>query len=233
MIDIKLIREQKDLVAQAIHNKKANVDLDLLIELDTKRVRAQQELDELRAERNRISAEMPKGGKPDSAILEKAKAIKESIQTLEESYNQIESDFITLYKKVPNIPTDDTPVGLSEEENVIVKQWGTIRSFDFPIKNHAEIAEARGWLDKERAGKVAGTRFGYLKGDLVRLQMALVTWVMDTLSDGNVIAQIVAEHKLNISTKPFTAVLPPYMIRTELYDAMDRLEPREDRYKIE
>lgn len=233
MIDIKLIRDQKELVAKAIHDKCANVDLDLLIELDGKRVSSQQKLDELRAERNRVSSEMPKGGKPDPAILERAKALKEEIQTLEAEYNTIESEFLALYKKVPNIPTADTPVGLTEDENVVVKQWGTIRSFDFPIKNHAEIAEVRGWLDKERAGKVAGTRFGYLKGDLVRLQMALVTWVMDTLSDETVIAKIIAEHKLNISSKPFTAVLPPYMIRTELYDAMDRLEPREDRYKIE
>ncbi len=102
-------------------------------------------------------------GKPEPHILEEAKSIKEKIQSLEPEFEKIEGDFFSLYKKIPNIPTADTPIGLTEEENVVVKQWGTIREFDFPICNHAEIAEIRGWIDKERAANVAGSRFAYLK----------------------------------------------------------------------
>jgi seryl-tRNA synthetase len=80
---------------------------------------------------------------------------------------------------------------------------------------------------------VAGSRFVYLKGDLVKLQFALIQWVMDTLGDSTVLSNIIAEHELKVSNKPFTPVLPPYMIKTAPYDAMDRLEPSEDRYKIE
>ncbi len=116
---------------------------------------------------------------------------------------------------------------------MIVKQWGTIREFDFPIRNHAEIAAVRGWIDKERAANVAGSRFAYLMGDIVRLQFALIQWVMDTVGDSSVLDKIITEHGLKVSNKPFMPVLPPYMIKTAPYDAMDRLEPREDRYKIE
>lgn len=172
-------------------------------------------------------------GKPEPALLEEAKSLKEKIQTLEKDHEAIEAEFYALYKKIPNIPTADTPIGLTEDDNVIVKQWGKIREFDFPIKNHAEIAEIRGWIDKERAANVAGSRFAYLKGDLVKLQFALIQWVMDSLSDSTVLANIIAEHGLSVSDKPFVPVLPPYMIKTAPYDAMDRLEPSEDRYKIE
>lgn len=102
-------------------------------------------------------------GKPEPAILTQAKEIKEKIQILEPQFEDIEGEFYTVYKKIPNIPTTDTPIGLTEEENVMVKQWGKIREFDFPIRNHAEIAEIRGWIDKERAANVAGARFAYLK----------------------------------------------------------------------
>jgi len=192
----------------------------------------QKELDTLRARRNELSSQMGKG-KPEPTLLEEAKSLKEKIQTLEPEYEKVETEFLALYKRIPNIPTADTPIGLTEEENVVVKQWGKIREFDFPIKNHAEIGVARDWIDKERAANVAGSRFAYLKGDFVRLHMALINWAMDILSDEETLGKIAKEWGLNVSTKPFVPVLPPYMIKTAPYDAMDRLEPREERYKIE
>lgn len=233
MIDIKILRTNPELVRKALENKVTKwVDLDEVIRLDRERVRLQQELDTLRARRNELSTSMGKG-KPEPTLLEEAKTIKEQIQTDEKVFAEVEEAFYALYKKIPNIPSEDTPIGHTEDENVIVKAWGHIREFDFPIRNHAEIAEIRGWIDKERAANVAGARFAYLKGDLVKLQFALIQWVMDSLSDSTVLDTIIAEHGLNVSNKPFTPVLPPYMIKTAPYDAMDRLEPREDRYKIE
>ena len=208
------------------------MDLDEVIRLDSERVKLQQELDTLRARKNEISASMGKG-KPEPAVLEEAKSVKEKIQAIEPEYDRVESEFLALYKKIPNIPTADTPIGLTEEENVVVKQWGKIREFTFTPKNHAEIAAIRGWIDKDRAANVAGARFAYLMGDLVRLQFALIQFVMDSLGDSSVLDQVIAENNLKVSNKPFTPVLPPYMIKTAPYDAMDRLEPREERYKIE
>lgn len=232
MIDIKILRANPEIVAKTLHDKCAKVDLDLVIKLDAERTELKRAVDDLRAERNRISDSM-KGGKPDPELIAKSKSIKEELAKDEERLETVEAEFMSLYKQIPNIPTADTPVGLTEDENVVARVWGEPTKFAFEPKNHAQIAEVRGWIDKERASNVAGSRFAYLKGELVRLQFALINWVMDSLGDEAVIASIVKEHGLKISTKPFTPVLPPYMIKTAPYDAMDRLEPREDRYKIE
>ena len=239
MIDIKILRTNPELVKKTLHDKVTKwVDLDRVIELDAARIALGQELDHLRMRRNDISREMKNLNNPRERLLqsrsiEEAKELKEKIQTGEKEFEEIETEFYVLYKKIPNIPTADTPVGLTEDDNVIVKQWGQIREFDFPIRNHAEIAAVRGWIDKERAANVAGSRFAYLMWDIVRLQFALIQWVMDTVGDSSVLDKIIAEHGLSVSNKPFVPVLPPYMIKTAPYDAMDRLEPREDRYKIE
>ncbi|MDP2103438.1 MAG: serine--tRNA ligase [Candidatus Gracilibacteria bacterium] len=232
MIDIKILRTNPELVRKALHDKVIKVDLDRVIALDSQKTALKQQIDDIRAERNKLSDAMGKG-KPAPEMIEKSKTLKDTLQVLETEFEAIETEFLALYKKVPNIPTVDTPVGLTEEENVVVKQWGTLPNFSFTARNHADIANARGWIDKERAANIAGARFAYLKGDLVRLQFALINWVMDTLGDSQVLDSIIAEHKLTVSNRPFTPVLPPYMIKTAPYDAMDRLEPREERYKIE
>jgi seryl-tRNA synthetase len=127
----------------------------------------------------------------------------------------------------------DVPVGATEDENMVVKTVGEPTKFDFTPKNHAGIAEVRGWLDKERAAKVTGSRFAYVKGDMARLHLAIVNYVFDIMSDESKLKEIADGAGLKVSTKPFIPVLPPLMINTESYDAMDRLEPRDERYKIE
>ncbi len=233
MIDIKILRANPDIVEKALVNKGIKwVNVQEVITLDQKRVKLGQELDALRARRNELSSRMG-NGKPEQAILDEAKSIKEQISVLEKDFSEVEEQFYILFKKVPNIPTEDTPIGHTEEENVVAKQWGKIPEFDFTSKNHYDLAKDKDWIDKERAANVSGARFAYLKWDLVKLQLALMTWVINTLSDETVLKSIIDEHKLTLSSKPFTPIFPPYMIKTAPYDAMDRLEPREERYKIE
>lgn len=232
MLSLQFIRENPDIVRAAIKNKSTKIDFDDFLALDEKKKTLQQEVETLRAKRNELSASMGKG-KPDPAILEQAKKLKEDLQTLEKAYEEVEVEHSSLLKQIPNIPTDDTPVGHTEEENVVVKEWGRIPEFSFKPRDHAEIAAIHSWIDKERAANVAGSRFAYLMGDLVMLQFALIQFVMNTLTSEETLKNIIKDLGLKISSKPFTPVLPPYMIRTEPYDAMDRLEPREDRYKIE
>jgi seryl-tRNA synthetase len=105
--------------------------------------------------------------------------------------------------------------------------------FDFEPKNHWQLAEARDLIDKERAAKVTGSRFAYIKGGLVQLQFAIIQFVLDTLTNEEVITKLITDNNLHIKPKAFTPILPPVMIREEMYDQMDRLEPREDRYHIE
>ena len=233
MLDINFIRANRQKVEDAIHNKAYEIDLDEILKLDDERKELSQKIDVLRQERNQISAKM-KGGKPDKDLIERGKALKSELSELESKLSEVEPEYIAKLKTVPNVPEDDVPVGLSEDDNEVAEVCGEPTKFKFTPKNHYEIGQARGWIDKERAAKVSGARFAYIKGDMVKLQMAIVNFVMNSLSDEKVIKEIIDKNGLKgLSTKPFTLVLPPLMLRTEMYDAMDRLEPREDRYKIE
>ena len=233
MLDINYIRDNRQKVEDAIKNKGYTIDLDEILQLDDARKELSQKTDILRQERNQISSQM-KNGQPDQALIFRGTEIKQELSSLEEKLSSVESDFLAKLKTVPNVPCDDVPVGLSEDENEVAEVCGEPTKFNFEPKNHYEIGQARGWIDKERASKVTGARFAYIKGEMVSLQMAIVNFVMNSLSDEGVIKEICeANHLEHISTKPFTTVLPPLMLRTEMYDAMDRLEPRDDRYKIE
>ena len=232
MLDIKFIRENADAVQENARRKKYGVDVAKLLELDSQRRELSQQVDELRERRNANAAKM-KGGKPEQSVIDEGKQIKVKLAYAEEALRVVEDDALVLQKAIPNMAADDVPVGASEDENVVAKVVGEPTHFDFTPRNHWQIAEQRQWIDKERAAKVAGSRFAYLKGDLVKLQFVIIQFVIDSLTNEETLAKIASDAGLNVSTKPFTPVLPPLMIRTELYDAMDRLEPRDDRYKLE
>ncbi|MBC7868917.1 serine--tRNA ligase [Candidatus Saccharibacteria bacterium] len=232
MLDIRFIRENPDLVKENAKNKGYDVNIDELLRQDEIRRRLLSQADTLREKRNTISSQL-KGGRPSDDLIAEATSIKDELATVEMSLRAVDDTFTVLIKQVPNVATSDVPVGASEDENVISKVVGEPTKFEFTPKNHAEIAEAKGWIDKERAAKVAGSRFAYVKGDLVRLQWAMMQWAMNQLCDELVLKAIIEKAGLEVSSKPFIPVLPPSMIKTELYDAMDRLEPRDDRYKIE
>jgi seryl-tRNA synthetase len=232
MLDIQFIRQNPDRVQKNADQKNIQVDIHKLLELDARRRELQQQVDELRAKRNDIAAQM-KSGKPEESLVELGRRFKEKSAKLETELSEVEYEFATLLKTVPNMSCDDVPEGASEEENQVSKTVGEKTTFDFKPKNHAQIAVAKGWLDKERAAKVTGSRFAYIQGDLVKLQFAIVQFVIDKLSNEAFLGEIIKSNNLKVSSKPFKPILPPFLIRTDLYDAMDRLEPRDDRYKIE
>lgn len=232
MLDIRFIRENADRVQEAAAQKGYKISIAELLESDESRRELQQKVDELRTRRNEISSQM-KGGKLAPELVEEGKRLKTQLAEVEDHLRIADTTFTELLKQVPNMPHNDVPVGASEDENVEVKVVGDTPTFTFEPKNHYEIAEAKGWLDKERAAKVAGARFAYVMGDLVMLQQAIIQFVMSTLTNPEVLAKIAKDAGLDVSTRPFVPVLPPLMIRTEPYDQMDRLQPSDDRYKIE
>lgn len=232
MLDIRFVRENAEAVQKNAQAKGYDVNINELLKWDASKRQLQQQADMLRERRNEMSASL-KGGRPSEDAIRESKIVKEELLEVEASLKEAEATFTGLLKKVPNMALSDVPVGATEDENVIAKKVGEPTKFDFQPKGHAEIAELRGWLDKERAAKVTGSRFAYLKGDMVMLQFALIQFVMSKLSDQAFIDEIIRENNLSVSNKPFLPILPPFMLRTELYDAMDRLEPRDDRYKIE
>lgn len=233
MLDIQYIRDNADAVQKKSAQKGYKVDIAKLLQLDKERRELISVVENIRAKRNENADQIKKAGKPTQAQIDQGKVIKVELAEKEEYLNKAEDEFKALLKQVPNMPLPGVPVGASEDENVETKKVGEPSKFGYEPKNHWQIAEAKNWIDKERAAKVSGARFAYIKGDLVKLQFAIIQFTLDVLTDEKILKKIIDDNSLNIPPKAFVPVLPPYMIRTEVYDAMDRLEPRDDRYKLE
>ncbi len=232
MLDIQFIRDNRELVAQKAAQKGYPVDISSLLDLDVRRREMLTLLEQARATRNELSAQL-KAGKPSPEQIQQGKELKEKVSSLEKELAPIEEQYQKLLRAVPNMPLADVPVGSTEDHNVVAKTVGAKTEFDFEPKHHWDILEPRDMLDKERAAKIAGSRFAYLKGGLVQLQFAIVQFVMQTLGDEKVIQKLIDENNLQLSAKPFTPIIPPAMLRTEPYVASARLNAAEVTYKLD
>lgn len=232
MIDIQIIRDNPELVKEKSKQKGYDVDIDRLLYLDSERKDMLGKIEDLRQKRNEIAAKM-KGGKPEQSLIDEGKAIKEDLSGLEQTFGDIESRWLDLLKQVPNMPLADVPVGSTEEENVVVKEVGHKPDFDFAPKSHATIAADKDWIDLQRAAKIAGSRFVYLKGDLVLLEFALWQYGLNVLTNEQILRDIAQEAGLDVNPRPFTPVLPPAVAKTEVFQATGRLNKEEQTYKIE
>jgi len=177
MLDIRYIREYADRVQESAKNKGYNdVSIARLLDTDEQRRQLQQQVDELRTRRNEIAGQM-KGGKPAPELIEQGRALKEELAKLESDLRDIEADFQAQMDAVPNITLDDVPLG-GESDSVEVKEWGDKRQ---SAEDHLDFATGRGWLDFERGAKVAGTKFYYIKGDLMLLENAIYQYALNLL----------------------------------------------------
>lgn len=235
MLDIKFIRENKDLVQENSKRKNKEVDLDNLILLDDKRLELLKTVETLRAEINRVSGNVAnsKDEHERDQMIKEMRLVKEDLQSKEEELKSVMNDWQTAMIAVPNIASPDTPVGPDESGNIVIREWGTKPSFAFKPKEHYELGEALGIIDNATAAEVSGARFTYLKGDLVLMQFALVNHLMSILTNEEKLKAIAEARELKVSTKPFTPVIPPFMVKPNIYLKMDRLDPREDKYYIE
>jgi seryl-tRNA synthetase len=232
MIDLQTLRDNPQLVKEKSKEKQVDVDIDSLLRIDESYLELLQAVESLRKRKNDISAQM-KDGKPDQKLIDEGKQIKLELADREELLKKTQIEFNQLFKKIPNLALDDVPVGTSEEDNVIEREEGEKPVFEFTPKTHWEIGASRDFIDKERAVKISGSRFVYLKGDLVLLQFAVIQFVMDTLTDSSIIEKLIEENNLTLKAKSFIPVLPPAMLRTEPYVASARLDAEEVTYKIE
>jgi len=231
MLDIKFIRENVKRVKEAAKNKNIKVDIDELLKLDEEKRGAQRKVDDLRTQRNEL-AQSAKNGKPSAEKIAKGKDLKEEIGKLENKQEGIEERFNELMMQVPNITSDDTPVGKDETENKVLRIVGEPTKFDFKPKNHMQLGEAHNIIDTERATITSGARFNYLFGEAVLLQFAIVQFVFATLTDEKIIKKI-ADAANNPFGKPFTPVIPPVIVKSDVIKKMDRFDPIEDRYYLE
>lgn len=234
MLDIRYIREHAETVRGAARNKKVNIDVDHLLKLDATRRKVQQELDEWKQKRNEHARTLKKGATARSiaAARKEGKRLKDAIEKLEHRFAKIETEFKARVKSVPNIPSPDTPIGADESANRVLREVGKKPQFRFPPKEHWQLGEALGVIDNERAAKVSGSRFTYLMGDLALLQFGLLQHALTLLTDERALRRIVQRARLELPARPFIPVIPPVLIRPEVFDRMARLEPRDDRYYI-
>ena len=225
MLDIKFIKENRDIIEAAIKNKRSKpVDLDALLSAYEERKTLKNQLDELGQKKN-IAAQ--------NRAIEEGIAIKKETALVEAKLVEVEKTFMALMIAMPNIPSADTPIGADDTENKVLRERGDKPKFDFKPREHWELGAALDLIDNERAGNVSGPRFTYLKGDLALMQFALIQFALGVLTDEDTLTRIKNDAGINISAKPFTPVIPPVFIKPAVLNRMARLEPREERYHTE
>jgi seryl-tRNA synthetase len=223
MLDIKLVREDPKLVRNNLL-KRGNPEnlkmLDALVDFDKKWRQHLTELNELRHERKVITTEiaaLKKKRKDANKELSKAKKIDTEITALEQQVNECEQKVQYYLMRLPNLLHESVPTGKDENDNVQVRSWGEIPEFSFPIKDHINLGLSLDIMDVERAGKIAGARFFYLKKEGVLLDIALMSFALEEMIK-----------------KGYTPIEPPFLMRREPYEGVVALSDFEDvLYKIE
>lgn len=207
MLDINLIRKDKKLVMKALHDRNMKFDIDKLLDLDFEKRKLQTKVDELHAKQNKASDEIAKlsGSEKQQAILD-IKGTSERLKDLELKCNKLDEELTKLMYELPNIPRPDVKVGKNESENEVLKKVGEPTKFDFEPKDHLALGEKLDLIDTKRAGKVSGSRFNYLKRELVLLEFALARFVIDELTK-----------------EGFIPVIPPQIVSEKSMQAMGYL----------
>ena len=223
MLDIKLIRESPEQVRNNLA-KRGNPEclqmLDNLIAVDKEWRLNLTKLNELRHERKQITIEIAKLKKAHLEAdkeVRKAQDMDERVTIVEKQVTAEEQKTHDYLMNLPNLLDDTVPLGKDDKDNVQVKTWGTIPTFSFPVKNHIDVALELGQIDMERAGKVSGARFYYLKNQVAQLDMALMSFAIETLT-----------------AKGYTPIVPPYLMTREAYEGVTAMgDFAEVLYKIE
>ena len=223
MIDVRLIRENPEIVRRALEYRQMTSELlDEIVYLESKRREALQVVEQKKAERNNISSEIAraKASKDESlslSLMERAKEISSEVKELDLQTSQIEEELKKKLLYLPNIPSSTTPVGKSEEDNVVIRMWGEPRKVDFEIRPHWDYGPETGLIDFERAAKISGARFTILRRDFARLERAIANFMLDL------------HH-----SKGYEEVALPFMVKRDTMQATGQLPKfEEEAYRID
>lgn len=228
MLDIKFIKENLELVSQNNSNRNIEIDLNRLISVYNKKIELQKELEIWRAEKNKFSK-----SRPSTELTDKLKSLGKKISDYESKVRLIDEEIISLQYQIPNITLPEVPIGKDENDNKIIKEVGAKTKFDFTPKDHVELGKLHDIIDIETSAKVAGARFNYLKNQAVWLQFALTNYAFDTLTNAEILSKIIKDNNLKTNSDPFIPVIPPYMIKPDVYEKMGRLKiGDEDKYYL-
>ena len=211
MLDLRLIRDQPEAIAHALADKGGAELIQAILTHDAERRRLTKETDDLKALRNRTSAEI---GKARGAVSEEQRAemrrVGDRIKALDAELKVVDEAIEALLVQVPNVPHPSVPPGTSDADNVEVRRWGTPRQFAFTPRPHEEVGESLGLLDMERAVKIAKTRFGVLWGPLARLERALGQFMLDVQTQERGYTEVWVPHLVSGETMLKTGQLPKF-----------------------
>lgn len=200
MLDIKFIRENKDIVQAGAIKKLIEIDIEKLIAIDDERLKTLKEVEDLRSEVNKVSNTISRDqqGAEKMQLIEEMRAVKEDIKAKEEKLKAITEEWQALMLQVPNVPDMSVPDGKSDQENQEIKSWGVKPADTFPLKDHVEIMNALKMVDFERGTKVHGFRGYFLTNDGARLCFAIWNYAMDFFGE-----------------KGFSPIIPPVIVRKQ------------------
>jgi len=196
MLDSQILKNNLEEFNENIKKRDISIDVNHLIELDEKRRKAKFEAEQIKAEQNKLGKEIAKADKKEKEnLLKKASELSDTFKSLSKESEKAEKKFLDLWIKIPNIVDPTSPVGVSDEDNKEIKKTGEIKEL-INVKDHLEIGESLGLINVEKASEVSGSRFSYIFGDLVKIELNLVSYVLDKLSN-----------------KGFLATIPPVLVR--------------------
>jgi len=195
--DISLLRDHPEVLADAFRRRSLDIDLDALRSLDERRREVRVSAEEIRARQKEAGKEIARlqGDEKQAAIAATGQLAEQYKEQLAEA-DRLDAEFETIWVPLPNPPHESVPVGATDADNIEIKTWGEPRQFDFEPQDHVDIGERLGLIDIERAAKVSGSRFAYLKGEAVLLEFALVQFALGRLVEAG-----------------FTPVVPPVLVR--------------------
>ncbi len=219
MLDVRFVRENIELVKEALRKRDYDITVDEFLELDEKRRSLIREVEDLRNRRNTVSEEIGKlkrQGQDASEMIAEMKTVSDRIKALDEQLREVDSAIRDFLLNIPNIPHESVPVGKDEEDNVEVRRWGQPREFDFEPLNHWDIGESLDIIDFERASKIAGARFSLMKGLGAKLERALMNFMLDLNTE-----------------KGYKEVFPPILVNRETMTGTGQLPKFEmDLFKV-
>ncbi|HYP19448.1 MAG TPA: serine--tRNA ligase [Chloroflexia bacterium] len=213
MLDIRLIREEPERVRLALASRNEDpAVVDRVLELDERRRAILVEKERLQARRNELSKQVPKTKDADerSRLIEESKGIGPRITELEGETDTVEAALRQLVLGIPNLPGPNTPVGKSEEDNVVVRSWGEPKQFAFEIKDHVDLGLGLGMIDFERAAKISGSRFYVLTGLGARLERAIFNFMLDLHTTEHGYTEIMPPVLANEASMTGTGQLPKF-----------------------
>lgn len=222
MLDIKVIRNNPEMVKAAMKNRQMNLDneIDKILKIDEERRNILQEAESMKAQQNAVSKKIPemkKSGEDISKVMAEMKELSDKISEKTKLQSELEAKQRDLISWIPNIPNETVPIGKDDSENVEIRRWGEPRKFDFEAKAHWDIGKDLDILDPERAAKVTGARFNFYKGLGAKLERSIINFFLNTHTQNG-----------------YTEVFPPFLANDDsLFGTGQFPKFKEDEFKVE